>query len=54
MAVVEVCFLNSCCMLYVVVVVSVRRTLGIGEAGGCSVGLNLGLQFGTFLFYFYV
>ena len=41
-AVVNMCFSDSCCIFCVVVVFSVGRTLWIGEVGECSVGFNLG------------
>ena len=52
MTVVDMCFLNSCCMFCVIMVVSVGGTVWIGEVVGCSIGVNLGWWFITFLFLF--
>ena len=52
MTVVDMYFLNSCCIICVIMVVSVGGTVWIGEVGGCSIDLNLGCWFITFLFLF--
>ena len=39
----EVCYLNLSCVFSVDVVISVGGKVWIGEVGGCSHGVNIGL-----------
>lgn len=49
----DVCTLNIGWVYYVTILVLGKKDLRVGEGNGCYLGMNLGLVFGDFLFFFF-